>query len=163
MKDESNQPDSPADSSQQDPVTHHPPKISAMDRRKFVGLTATAALSFTIVPRHVLGGKNYIAPSDKLTVAYIGTGTEGTRGLLDMLMIPEIQLVSVCDPNQEAIGYRDWGTDYLKNDIRKVEETTQNQLLKAFMPTCASSRNTKVAALMPTPANCWIKKKMLMQ
>jgi hypothetical protein len=120
MKDESNQPDSPADSSQQDPVTHHPPKISAMDRRKFVGLTATAALSFTIVPRHVLGGKNYIAPSDKLTVAYIGTGTEGTRGLLYMLMIPEIQLVSVCDPNKEAIGYRDWGTDYLKNDIRKV-------------------------------------------
>lgn len=44
-----------------------------MDRRKFVG-TSAAAAAFTIVPRHVLGGLNHIAPSDKLNVAYIGRG-----------------------------------------------------------------------------------------
>ena len=43
-----------------------------MDRRNFVGTSATAAAAFTIVPRHVLGGLNYSAPSDKLNVAYIG-------------------------------------------------------------------------------------------
>ena len=53
-------------------------KTSSMSRRKFVELTATAAAGFTIVPRHVLG-KGFIAPSDKITLAYIGVGTQGTR------------------------------------------------------------------------------------
>jgi hypothetical protein len=93
---------------------------SNINRRKFVEMTGTAALAFTIVPRHVLGGKNYIAPSDKVTLAYIGTGTEGIREMLPMLATPGIQIVAVCDPNKEAVGYKDWGTDYLKNDIRKA-------------------------------------------
>src|SRR5690349_14743154 len=93
--------------------------VPAMNRRKFVGLTATAAAAFTIVPRHVLGGKNYIPPSDKITLAYIGTGTQGIREMLPMLGVPEIQVVAVCDPNKEATGYRDWGPNYLKDEIRK--------------------------------------------
>ena len=92
---------------------------SSMNRRKFVELTAAAAAAFTIVPRHVLG-KGFIAPSDKVTLAYIGTGTEGLREMLPMLTVPEIQIVAVCDPNKEARGYRDWGTDYLKDEIRKT-------------------------------------------
>lgn len=91
-----------------------------INRRKFVELTASAAVAFTIVPRHVLGGRNFVAPSDKITLAYIGTGTQGIREMLPMLTVPEIQVVAVCDPNKEAIGYRDWGTDYLKDDIRKA-------------------------------------------
>jgi hypothetical protein len=91
-----------------------------INRRKFVELAASTALTFTIVPRHVLGGKNYVPPSDRITLAYIGTGTEGIRELLQMLPIPEIQVVAVCDPNKEAIGYRDWGVDYLKNEIREA-------------------------------------------
>ncbi|HYJ63753.1 MAG TPA: Gfo/Idh/MocA family oxidoreductase [Parafilimonas sp.] len=94
-------------------------KISPMSRRKFVELTATAAAGFTIVPRHVLG-KGYIAPSDKITLAYIGTGTQGTRELLPMLTVPQIQVVAVCDPNKNAIGYRDWDEDGLKDEIRKT-------------------------------------------
>src|SRR5919107_3706918 len=93
---------------------------SGMNRRKFVELTAATAAAFTIVPRHVLGGKNYIPPSDKITLAYIGVGTQGIRELLPLLAVPEIQVVAVCDPNKEAIGYRDWGTDYLRDEIRKT-------------------------------------------
>src|SRR6059058_2300787 len=85
-------------------------KASSMNRRKFVELASTAAVAFTIVPRHVLGGRNYVPPSDKITLAYIGTGTQGIREMLPMLAVPEIQVVAVCDPNKEAIGYRDWGT-----------------------------------------------------
>ena len=94
-------------------------KNSSMNRRKFVQLTATAAAGFTIVPRHVLG-KGYIAPSDKITLAYIGTGTQGIRELLPMLTVPQIQVVAVCDVNKNAVGYRDWGKDYLKDAIRKT-------------------------------------------
>ena len=90
------------------------------NRRRFVEVTATAALGFTIVPRYVLGGKNYIPPSDKINLAYIGIGTQGIRELLLMLAVPEIQLVAVCDPNKEARGYRDWAPDWLKFEIRKA-------------------------------------------
>jgi hypothetical protein len=93
---------------------------SNVSRRKFVELTTSAALAFTIVPRHVLGGKGHIPPSDKITVGYIGLGTQGIRELLPMLTIPDIQVVAVCDPNKEAVGYKDWGPDYLRDDIRKA-------------------------------------------
>ena len=97
-----------------------PVKSSPMTRRKFVELTAATAAAFTIVPRHVLGGKNFIAPSDKITLAYIGVGTQGTRELLPLLAEQGIQVIAVCDPNKEAVGYRDWGMDYLKDAIRKT-------------------------------------------
>lgn len=93
---------------------------SPIERRKFVQLTTSAALAFTIVPRHVLGGKNYIPPSDKITLAYIGCGTQGIREMLPLLEVPELQVVAVCDPNKEARGYRDWGVNYLRDEIRKT-------------------------------------------
>jgi hypothetical protein len=95
-------------------------KNPGMNRRKFVSLTATTALGFSIVPRHVLGGKGYIAPSDKITLAYIGMGTQGIRELLPLLTVPEIQVVAVCDPNKEARGYRDWNMNSIKNEVRKA-------------------------------------------
>ncbi|HEV3325825.1 MAG TPA: Gfo/Idh/MocA family oxidoreductase [Puia sp.] len=89
-----------------------------IDRRKFVRVTAATALGFTILPRHVLGGKDYIAPSDKITLAYIGCGTQGIRELLPLLANPQFQVVAVCDPNKQAIGYKDWAKDWLLSEIR---------------------------------------------
>jgi hypothetical protein len=91
---------------------------SQINRRKFVKVAATGALAFSIVPRHVLGGTNFIAPSDKLTLAYIGCGTQGLRELLPMLAVPGIQVTAVCDPNKYAIGYRDWSRNGLRDEIR---------------------------------------------
>ena len=92
---------------------------SLMDRRKFLGTTAASA-AFTIVPRHVLGGPGIVAPSDKITLAYIGTGTQGLREMLRLLPVPEIQIVSVCDPSKNAVGYRDWSRDGLLKNIRST-------------------------------------------
>src|SRR6478609_519330 len=96
------------------------PQRSQISRRKFVEMTAASAIGFTIVPRHVLGGRNYIAPSDKITLAYIGVGTQGIRELLPLLAVQQIQVTAVCDPNKNAVGYRDWGINYLKSEIRKT-------------------------------------------
>ncbi len=49
-----------------------------MTRRSFIGKTTLATAAFTILPRHVLGGKGFIAPSDKLNIACIGIGGKGT-------------------------------------------------------------------------------------
>ena len=91
---------------------------SQIDRRKFIKVAGAGALAFSIVPRYVLGGTGYIAPSDKLTIAYIGCGTQGFRELLPLLAVPQVQVIAVCDPNQYAVGYKDWSPNGLKGEIR---------------------------------------------
>lgn len=93
---------------------------SDQSRRKFLGTAAAATAAFTIVPRHVLGGPGVVAPSDKITLAYIGVGTQGLREMLPLLQVADIQIVSVCDPNQYAGEYRDWSKDGILNSIRKT-------------------------------------------
>src|ERR1017187_6231496 len=92
---------------------------SDSNRRKFLG-TAAGAAAFTILPRHVVAGSGGIPPSDKITLAHIGTGTEGLRELLPLLAAPEIQVVAVCDPCKYPTGYRDWSRDGLLRDIRRA-------------------------------------------
>jgi hypothetical protein len=91
----------------------------SQNRRRFLG-TAAATAAFTIVPRHVLGGPGYVAPSDKITLAHIGMGTEGLREIVNLLAIPEIQIVAVCDPNKDAVGYRDWSADGILRSLRNA-------------------------------------------
>jgi len=106
---------------QEDKNVMKPPiENSPINRRKFVKMVGAGALAFTIVPRHVLGGKNYVAPSDKITLAYIGLGTQGIRELLPLLANTQFRVTAVCDPNKDAVGYKDWGKDYLRNEIRKA-------------------------------------------
>lgn len=46
-------------------------------RRSFIKNSALAASGIAIVPRHVLGGTGYIAPSDRLNMAYVAVGGRG--------------------------------------------------------------------------------------
>ena len=92
-----------------------------ISRRDLLG-TAAATLAATVVPRHVLGGANFVAPSDKLTVGYIGCGSQGLREMTRLVTSPEIQIVAVCDPNQYSTGYLDWSINGIKDQIREVLE-----------------------------------------
>ncbi|HEX4850365.1 MAG TPA: gfo/Idh/MocA family oxidoreductase, partial [Puia sp.] len=103
-----------------DNESNNPAEEHTINRRKFVEVVSTGALAFTILPRHVLGGKNFVAPSDKITLAYVGVGTQGIRELLPMLMNTQIRVVAVCDPSKNAIGYKDWSKEGLRNEIRKT-------------------------------------------
>jgi predicted dehydrogenase len=89
-------------------------------RRKFIAASGAAAAAFTIVPRHVLGGAGFVAPNEKITVAYIGCGTQGLREMPDMLRIPEVQIVAVCDPVKESRDYVDWSKDGLRADLARA-------------------------------------------
>jgi len=90
---------------------------SKFDRRRFIG-TAVASGIVTIVPRHVLGGAAHVAPSDKITLAHIGMGTQGFSELGDLLAQGEIQIVAVCDPNADSNDYVEWGRNSIRNRIR---------------------------------------------
>ena len=91
-----------------------------INRRKFIGSATAASLAFTIVPRHVVGGVNFVPPSDKVTIGYIGCGTQGLREMTELIANPKIQIVAVCDPNKRSTDYIDWSQDGIRNGIRKA-------------------------------------------
>jgi predicted dehydrogenase len=88
-----------------------------MNRRDFLKYASVSTTAFSIVPSHVLGAAGQTPPSEKITVALIGCGTEGLRESLDMLALPEAQMVAVCDPNRESRDYIDWSKDGLRSSI----------------------------------------------
>ena len=59
-----------------------------------------------------------VKPSDKLTVACIGVGSQGQRVLMDLLRMPEVQVVAVCDVNRQTSDYLDWGPNELRKKVR---------------------------------------------
>jgi hypothetical protein len=91
---------------------------SQFNRRNFLG-SAVASGVVTVVPRHVLGGAAHVAPNDKITLAHIGMGTQGFRELGGLLAEPAIQIVAVCDPNNDSNDYVEWGKNGIRNTIRK--------------------------------------------
>ncbi|MCA9731979.1 MAG: Gfo/Idh/MocA family oxidoreductase [Deferribacteres bacterium] len=70
------------------------PGQSSVSRREFLQTSAVAAAAFTIVPRHVLGGPGYVAPSDKLNIAAIGAGGKGRS---DIAEVSTENIVALCD------------------------------------------------------------------
>ena len=71
--------------------------MTMMNRRAFLG-SAAAAAGFMIVPRRVLGGRGYVAPSDKLNIAGIGCGGQGGG---DLSRMDEENIVALSDADWE--------------------------------------------------------------
>ena len=73
-------------------------------RREFLatagGAAGAAAFSFTIVPRHVLGGVGFIAPSEKVNVAGIGAGGMG-GGDIATHAKNGANIVALCDVDEQ--------------------------------------------------------------
>ena len=80
-------------------------KASDLTRREFVRVGAAAGFAATILPRHVLGGPGYQAPSDTLNVAAIGAGGMGTE---NMRNLTSENIVALCDVDFDHV----WGGLY---------------------------------------------------
>ena len=65
-----------------------------ISRRRFIGMTASAAGLLTVVPSHAISGLGHIAPSDKLNIAGIGVGGKGRTNLNNM---KSENMVALCD------------------------------------------------------------------
>ena len=61
-----------------------------------------------------------VAPSDKVSVACIGVGSQGLRVAIDLIRLPEVQIVAVCDVNRGSSDYLDWGSDELRGKVRML-------------------------------------------
>jgi hypothetical protein len=99
--------------------TNSPAGPPGLSRRQLM-LGGGAAAAFTIVPRHVLGGAGFVPPSEKITLACIGFGTQAIREIGGILASPEVQIVAVCDVEKDGVNYLEWS----KHDIRTVIRRT---------------------------------------
>ena len=99
------------------------------NRRTFLKQSLLAVGSFSIVPRHVLGGNGHIAPSDKICHGIIGTGNMGMGHIDYVKNDPEGQLLAVCDVDSKHLqngldkagsdckGYHDFREMLARTDI----------------------------------------------
>ncbi|MBX3444773.1 MAG: Gfo/Idh/MocA family oxidoreductase [Planctomyces sp.] len=72
---------------------------SRASRRQFLAAAGTAAASFHIVPRFVLGGAGFLPPSERVNVAGIGCGGMG-GGDISMHAKNGANIVALCDVDE---------------------------------------------------------------
>lgn len=93
----------------------------AIHRRHFLAAAASAA-ALTVVPRHVLGGPNQTAPSEKLNIAGIGVGGMGKHNLSQ---VETENIVALCDVdhNHAAGTFKKYPDAKVHKDFREMLQT----------------------------------------
>jgi predicted dehydrogenase len=86
----------------------------SVSRRKFLGQSVLGLTAFCIVPRHVLG-KGFLAPSDQLTKAIVGTGGMG-RGHIPYA---GTRVVAMCDVDKKNLQL---GLDKVEKGVKAFSD-----------------------------------------
>jgi len=97
------------------------PKI-ASSRRNFIKNSAIVS-SFFLVPRHVLGGIGYVAPSDRLNLAAIGAGGKGASDIRNASVGGRERVMALCDVDfsgSAAKSVKAFSKAKLYNDYREM-------------------------------------------
>ncbi|MDR1153095.1 MAG: Gfo/Idh/MocA family oxidoreductase [Bacteroidales bacterium] len=72
-----------------------------MSRRHFLGAGLAAAAAFTVIPRHVLGGSGFIAPSDQITIGFLGTGKQSRHLVTEFAK--RARVIAGCDVDSRKL------------------------------------------------------------
>ena len=94
-------------------------KTASTPRRDFIKKASLASIGISIVPRHVLGGLGFTAPSDKLLIAGIGVGGKGESDIKSFADSGKADIAFLCDVDDrraansrarfpKAKYYKDW-------------------------------------------------------
>jgi len=120
---------------------------NAAGRRSFLKSAAIASAGFMIVPRHVLGGKGFLAPSDRLIIAGVGVGGKGQSDIASFYKSGKADIGFLCDVDTrraatsvkafpKAKFYKDWREMYDKEhkhfDAVSVSTPDHNHAVQAM-------------------------------
>jgi len=105
-------------------------KDRKLSRRNFISNVAATA-TFTIVPRHVLGGNGYTPPSGKLNIACIGVGGNGwttikninTESIVALCDVDESRAAKTFSEHPKARKYRDF-RKMLEKEEKNIDAAT---------------------------------------
>ncbi len=89
-------------------------------RRRFIAAGSGAIAGLTVLPARVLGRQGQVPPSDRITAACVGVGSQGMRVMMELMKFPEFQVVSVCDPNRGSEDFIEWGPGELRSKVRAL-------------------------------------------
>lgn len=104
-------------------------KDHGISRKHFLKNLGLAGAAFSIVPRHVLGGTGYTAPSDTLYIAGIGAGGKGTSNLASFAEHKSAKIAYLCDvDDRRAVTSRESFPDapYFKDYRELLDKEHQN-------------------------------------
>lgn len=126
-------------------------------RRKFINRTATVAAGITIVPRHVLGGIGYKAPSDTLNIAGIGVGGMGRANLRQMA---GENIVALCDVDWKYAqrAFNDYPNAKKFKDYRKMLEEMGDDIDAVVIATPDHTHAVTAAASMKMGKHVYLQK-----
>ncbi len=107
------------------------PKLTK-SRRDFLKKAAYTGAAFTIVPRAVLGGKGFLAPSDKVNLAFVGAGGKGwssiqasaSENIVALCDVDDKMAARAYDAFPKAKRYRDYRKMLEQSDIDAVVVST---------------------------------------
>ena len=108
-------------------TTMNPSEKSAskieIGRRDFIK-TAAGASVFMIVPRHVLGGPAYVAPSDKINIAAVGVNGKGRTDIREVAHENIYALCDIDDRKMAATLEEDWTAGF-RDKTKKYRDYRQ--------------------------------------
>ena len=74
-----------------------------MKRKEFIRNTLIGAAGITILPRHVLGGQGFLAPSDRINLGFIGTGKQSMYLLGAISQCKETTVLAASDVDEQKL------------------------------------------------------------
>jgi len=119
-------------------------KDNTSSRRDFLKTGAIAAAGFMIVPRYVLGGKGFTAPSDRLVIASVGVGGKGESDIANFYKSGKAEIGFLCDVDDrraattvknfpKAKYYKDWREMYDKEHKNFDAVLYQHQIITMLL------------------------------
>lgn len=134
--------------------------MSKKSRRDFLRTGAMATAGFFIVPRHVLGGPGYIAPSDRLNIAGIGAGGKGASDLSEFAKSPKVNIVAMCDVDeaQAAGSMKRFSKAKFYYDYREMLEKEKNNIDAVSVSTPDHTHAVATLAAMQLGKHVYVQK-----
>ncbi|MDR2274112.1 MAG: Gfo/Idh/MocA family oxidoreductase [Sphingobacterium sp.] len=75
-----------------------------MNRRDFLDKSVKAGLAFTILPRSVMGGTGYLAPSDRINLGFIGVGKQSYWLMESLSKCKEVAILAASDVYEQKLN-----------------------------------------------------------
>lgn len=135
-------------------------KKNSISRRKFIGSAAMATAGFYVVPRHVLGGKGFVAPSDKLNLAAIGAGGKGTSDIRNAANRGANNVVALCDVDfgHAQDSFKNFPNAKKYRDFRKMLNEMGNDIDAVTISTPDHTHAVAAIACMQLGKHVYVQK-----
>ncbi|QIH35366.1 Gfo/Idh/MocA family oxidoreductase [Sphingobacterium sp. DR205] len=92
-----------------------------MKRREFIAKGIVSSLAFTIVPRVVLGGNGFLAPSDRINLGFIGVGKQSYTLMNGLNRCKEIASLAACDVDRNKLAAFIAATTKKQTELSKAQ------------------------------------------